>query len=332
MTLIADRQSNALRASDPLYPGNAHINAALTDFASNYSNGALLADRVSPIFLVDKKSDSFFKFAQKDATTALANRVGERGAIPEVTIEEATGSYTCLGYGLKAPVTRALQATADPVVMPKERSTRNVMLRNMLQREIRVADQITTSGNWNANNTAAATAVWSNQTTGVPLTDIHTALEAIPASGSDSLKIGICALEVFHDLMSHPQIRDLHGTMTGQISAQVLAGYLGLDELLVSDAQKNTANTGQAVSLSRIWLNTVFAIVKVPRTIEGTDQELFSCTFRRRLAGASDGILVREWHVEDAGTEGTDMIAVTHEDDEVIVQDDQGYLITSVRS
>lgn len=332
MTLIATDRGNAIRASDPLSPSNAHINAALTDFAASYSNGELIADRVSPIFLVDKKSDSFFKFTQKDATTALSNRVGERGAIPEATIEEGTGSYTCLGYGLKGPVSRALQASADPAVQPKQRTARNIMLRNMLQREIRVADQVMTSGNWAAANTAAATAVWSNKTSGVPLDDIHTALEAIPASGSDSLKIGVCALEVFHALISHPQIRDLHGTMTGQISRDVMAGYLGLDELLVSDAQKNTANTAQTVSLSRIWSATAFAIVKVPRTVEGLDQELFSVTFRRRLAGAPNGILVREWHEEDAGTEGTDMIAVTHEDDEVIVQSNQGFLLTSVLS
>ena len=99
----------------------------------------------------------------------------------------------------------------------------------------------------------------------------------------------------------------------------------------MSDAQKNTANTGQTVSLSRIWTATVFAMVRVPKTLMGLDQQLFSCTFRRKIAGGANGILVREWHVEDDGTEGTDYIAVTHEDDEVVVQNNQGFLLTSVR-
>lgn len=332
-TLVAERESNALRASNPIAPASAHVNAALSDFASSYGNGKLIADRVSPVILVDKKSDSFHKFVQKDSTTAVDNRVGERGAIPEVTIENATDSYTCLGYGLRGPVSRALQATADVAVDPKQRTAKNIMLRNMLQREIRVADQIMTSGNWASANTAAATAAWSNHTTGVPLTDIQTAREAVPAGGDeDSLLIGVCALEVFHDLISHPQIRDLHGTMTGQINASTLASYLGLDELLVSDAQKNTANTGQAVSLSRIWLATAFAMVRVPRTLMGLDQQLFSCTFRRKIAGSANGILVREWHVENEGTEGTDHLAVTHEDAEKIIQNNQGFLLTAVRS
>jgi hypothetical protein len=331
--LVAERESNALRASNPLSPASAHVNAALSDFASSYSNGKLFADRVSPVILVDKKSDSYHKFIQKDATTAVDNRVGDRGAIPEVTIENETDSYTCLGYGLRGPVSRALQATADPAVTPKQRTAKNIMLRNMLQREIRVASQICTSGNWASANTAAATAVWSNQTTGVPLTDIQTAREAVPAGGDDeSVLIGICALEVFHDLISHPQIRDLHGTVTGQISAQALANYLGLDELLVSDAQKNTANSGQTVSLSRIWTATVFAMVRVPKQLMGLDQQLFGCTFRRKIAGSSNGILVREWHVENEGTEGTDHLAVTHEDCEKVIQNNQGFLLTSVRS
>lgn len=330
--LIADRESNALRASNPLAPASAHVNAALSDFASSYSNGRLFADRVSPVILVDKKSDSFHKFIQKDSTTAVDNRVGERGAIPEVTIENETGSYTCLGYGLRGPVSRALQATADPAVNPKQRTAKNLMLRNMLQREIRVAAQIMTAANWASANTAAATAVWSNAVTGVPLTDIQTAREAIPAGGDDeSQLVGICALEVFHDLISHPQIRDLHGMSVGQIDAPTLASYLGLDELLVSDAQKNTANSGQAVSLSRIWTATMFAMVRVPKSLQGLDQQLFGCTFRRKIAGSSNGILVREWHVENEGTEGTDHLAVTHEDDEEIIQNNQGFLLTSCR-
>lgn len=318
------------RASTPLSPASAHVSAALSDFASSYDNGEYFADRVSPIILVDKKADSFHKSPRSNAINTADNRVGDRGSPNEAFLGGTTGSYQCLGYGLKGPVTRALQATQDPAVNAKQRTAAMIMNMNMLQREIRVATQITTSGNWAVGSTAAATAVWSDQTTGVPLTDIQTALEAVPSGGEDSLKIGICALEVFHDLISHPQIRDLHGNAVGQITPNVLADYLGLDELLVSDAQKNTANSGQTAVIARVWLATVFSIVRVPKVLMGLDQQLFSATFRRRLGGG-DGILVREWHVDDEGTEGTDMLAVTHEDDEVIVQDNSGYLITTVR-
>ena len=50
------------------------------------------------------------------------------------------------------------------------------------------------------------------------------------------------------------------GDGQGQIDNEALAKYLGLDMLLVSDAQKNTANTGQATLVTaRVWLATVFA-------------------------------------------------------------------------
>lgn len=320
------------RASDPLSPSNAHIAAALGDFASSYSNGKFLADRVSPIIPVDKDSDSFYQFARKDATTDTVEVVGEQGEIPLSTIETANATYVTLGYGLRAPVSRALQVTADAAIRPKERSTAALMQRLMLAREIRVASKITTSGNWDSGSRAAATALWSDQTSGVPLTDIQTALEAIPASGDDSLLIGICALEVYHDLSSHPQIRDMHGTLPGQIDEVVLAKYLKLDELLVSNVQKNTANTGQDPVYSRVWLDTVFAIVKVPRQLMGVDQEMFCATFRRNMEGGAGGMLVREWNEPALGTEGTDMIAITHRDDEFVIQDDSGYLITTVRS
>jgi len=319
------------RASDPLSPKTAQASVPLADFASVYTNGVFCADLVSPIRYTDDITGTYYKFAQKDSTTELDNIVGELGAINEVTIESTTGSYTCIGYGLRGPVSRQLQAVADEIVDPKRRVTQNIMHRNLLSREIRVANQITTSGNWASGATTAASAVWSDQTSGTPLTDIQTALESVPASNGLSRKIGVCALEVFHDLVSHPQIRDLHGTAPGQITHDVLAGYLGLDQLIVSDAQKNTANTGVAVSMSRVWLATVFAIVLVPAS-PGPDQECFSATIRRNLSGGSNGILVREWYEPGQGTEGTDHIAVTHEDDEVIVRNDAGHLLTSVRA
>lgn len=324
-------QKNALRASDPIAPTNAHINAALTDFASAYQPGDMIADFVSPVILTEKKSDDFHKRLRKDVSTAVANRVGVRGKLNESTYDITTGEYKCLGYGLSGPVPLELQATADAALSVKEWATKDVMVRNALCREIRVADQVMTSGNWAASATAAATAVWTSTSSGVPLDDIHGALESMPSKG-DSLKVGACALEVFNALKRHPQIRDLHGTGQGQISRETLAEYLGLDELHVSEAWKNTANTGQAASYSRVWLATAFAILLVPKVVVTTQQTMFCATFRRNIKGSKNGILTREWHVANEGTEGTDMVACTHEDDEVIVQDDSGFLITGVRA
>lgn len=331
---VQNYKPTASRASTPLAPGNAQASVPLSDFASAYSNGAFIADLVSPPTDTDDIVGTFYKFARKDATTVYSSIVGERGELNEISLDVTTGSYTLIGHGLRAPVSRQLQNVADDAVMPKQRLTRKVMHALMLEREIRVADQITTSGNWDASATTAASNVWSDQTSGTPLTDIQTALEAIPASNGESRKVGVCALEVFNDLRSHPQIRDLHGTTPGQIGAETLAGYLGLDQLLVSDAEKNTANTGQSVSISRVWLATVFAMVLVPNDAsDPLNTQCFSKTFRRRMTGQDGGgMLVREWHEEKRGTEGVDHVAVTHEDDEVIPRNDAGHLLTSVRS
>ena len=321
-----------LRASTPLAPGNAQASVPLSAFASAYSNGIFYADIVSPVNVTDDIKGTFYKFSHKDTTTELSSHVGELGTLNQIEMDLTTGTYACLGYGLRAPVSLQLQNVADDAVEPKRRMSENAMHRLLLSREIRVATQITTSGNWLAAATTAASNVWSDQTAGTPATDIRTALEAIPASNGLSRKVAICALEVFNDLKSHPEIRDMHGTVTGQITEEILAGYIGVDQLLVSDAQKATSNTGQTtLVVARIWLATVFAIVLVP--LDGQDPlntECFSKTFRRNLAGSSGGILVREWHAPDQGTEGVEHVGVTHEDDEVIVRDDAGHLITSV--
>lgn len=323
---------NALRASTPISPANAHTNAALANFAAAYSNRQFIADLICPVILTEKMSDSFYKRLRTDVATSLSNLVGARGKLSEATYGIETGSFTCRGYGLKNPVSVQLQGNADPAISPKEWAVQNVMQRNMLAREIRVSALVGTTGSWASANTGAAGAVWSDETSGAPLDDIHTAIEAIPSDGEDSLLVGVCSTEVFHALRRHPQIREMHGTGTGQLTREMLASYLELDMLHVSRVEKQTANTGATASYSRVWSATQFAIVKTPRQMVSTEQECFGVTFRHKSDGAPDGILVREWHEADEGTEGVDYVAVTHKDDEVVVQNDQGYLITSVLS
>lgn len=321
---------NALRASSPISPASAHTNAALSDFASAYTNSKFIADLISPVIVTEKLSDTFYKRERKDVSTALDNAVGARGKMSEASYDLSTGTYTCKGYGLKQAVSLQLQGNADDAISPKEWAVMNVMQRNLLAREIRVADQVMTAANWAAGSKATASNYWSDEASGTPLVDIHTAIEAIPSDGEDSQLVGVCSTEVFHALRRHPEIRDMHGTGTGQLSAEVLAGYLELDLLHVTRVQKNTANTGQTASYSRVWDATKFAIVQVPRNVRSTEQQVFSVTFRHQIAGGANGMLTREWHVADEGTEGVDYVACSHKDDEVIVQNDQGYLISGV--
>lgn len=318
-------------ASNPISPASAHTNGALANFASAYSNSKFIADLVCPVIPVDKESDTFYKRLRKDVETALDAKLGARGSMNEASYDLDDDTYQVNGYGLKEAVDYSLQTNADAPIDPKRWATQNVMQRLMLAREIRVADLIMSAGSWAASNTSAAGDPWTDATNGTPVDDILTAQEAIPSDGEESRLVGVCSLEVFHALRKHPQVRDLHGMETGQLKAAQLADYLELDELHVSRVFKNTANTGQTRSSSRVWSATAFAIVQVPTQLMSTQQQVFAVTFRKNQP-AGGAINVREWHEPAEGYNGTDFVAAEHKDDEKVIQDDQGYLITGVRS
>lgn len=322
--------------SIPISTATVHQDSALTDFASKYANSQFIADNVCPPLLVDKLSDVYYKRSRLNDATVIDDFVGPRSKIPEVSYAVTTGSYTCKGRGQDSPVPKQIAANADPALNPRQLAVMRAMQGIMLGHEKRIADLVMTSGNWAAGNTGAATAVWTDEVSGVPVTDIHTALEAIPFNGDDVSVVGVCSDLVYHALQRHPQIKDLRGggdTKGGLLPEAEVASALGLDAIYVSKIHRNTAGQGLTASYSRLWGTTTFALVVVPKVVVSTEQMCFGLTFRcaTGIEGAINGVGTREWHMANEGIGGTDHVAVELQDDEGVVQNDAGYLLTSVR-
>lgn len=306
-----------------------HVDSALTDFAVGYENNNFVADLVSPPIYTTKLSGKYFKTSRKDRATGLDDRFGPRGRANEVSIDPTTGTYTLIDRGLYQPVPNDVEVNADAPLDPRQLAVDNVMQRIKLNREIRVATAINTSGNYASANTAAAAAKWTNESTGTPLTDIQTAIQALRASGTRSKKIAVCSTPVYHALAKHPQMMGLRpggGQQGGMLGADELAKYLSLDGVLVSDVEKNTANEGQTFSSSYVWDSTMFAILLVPQVLQSTDVQIFCASFM--LKG---GMQVRTWYDETAGRGGSENVLVEYAvDDTNIAMNDRGYLITTV--
>lgn len=323
-------------AAQPISPASAHINGALSDFASAYVNSEYIADELSPELLVDKESDDFHVRLRVDEAEIVDDVIGPRSMIPEVTYSTDTATYVCRGRGQKAVVPEALALNADPALDVRQLAVMRALNGVKRGRELRVANLIMTQSNWAASNTAAAANVWTDKVNGTPVDDIMAAMEAIPFNGGEELDIyGVCSDLVMHALQRHPQIKDLRGggdATGGLVGGDELARHLGLTRILVSKIHRNTAKRGLTPSYSRIWGTTTFAIVVRPKVVTSTEAAMFSATFRANLPGSSKGIRVREWHDPAQGIGGCDNVAVELKDDEKVVQNDAGYLIRAVRS
>lgn len=309
-------------------PASAHVDSLLSNFATRYENGIYIADQISPVVGVEKLSGKYATRNRRDMNTQHYDRFGPQGRTNEVTYDIGTSSYQCEERGLHCVVPAEVESNADEPIDPAEWAVEQLMNAIGLLREIRIATQVFTSGNWASANTSSAGNAWSDKTNGTPLDDIHTMIAAMPPRSSMGRRIGVCALEVYHALSRHPQMLDLRaggGTQDGALSEDEIARFFKLDGLFVSDSTKDTANPGQTASYSRVWTATKFAILQVPEVVMTADAQVFSFTPRHR-----PGMVVRRWRDEGRGRGGSEIVQVEYADDEVVAQNDQGYLLEGV--
>jgi hypothetical protein len=306
-------------------PASAHVDKALSDFATGYQNNGFIADKLCPVINVDYRSDKFFTRNRRDVSHIVGDMISPKGEAQMASYDLSTDNYSVTDRALKDVVVDSLIKNADAPLDPRQLATQTLMQKLMLGREYRAATLLGTSGNYASGNTAAASVAWTNEVTSTPLADINTAIAAIPYSGDDAALVAFCARPVWNSLRKHPQLLALKGTDKGMISREEFAEFFEIDELLVSDVWKETANIGQTASYARIWSDTVFGVLRVPPVLQGNDISAFSATFR-----VAPGIQVRAWETPGTGIGGSETIQVEFSDDEKVIQNDMGYLITSV--
>ena len=299
-------------------PNELHTDAALSTFLAGYSNGNFIADDVMPIVNVDKKSNTYSKYLLRDLITTQQDRIAPTGRANQAGYEVDAGSYSCIARSLMGLVSNSEIANADDPQKPFEHRLKVIWNKLLLAREIRVADLLTTAANFafdaNASN-------W-NSDAGTPLSDVLTATQTmVPSMTGENKIIGVCGLEMGNALRKHPDLRG-PGSESRTEGLARIADTMGLDEIFVSSAIKNTAAEGQTVTTERVWGTDTFAILSVPRGDVSSEVGLFGATFR--WGGEPR---VTRWDEPALGEDGCEAVKVSFSDDEQVVQNDMGYLL-----
>lgn len=311
---------------------NVHTDSALSTFIAGYSNGDYIADVVCPVIKSDKLSDKFQTFSRVDASTPIDSQMGPtRATANEDDYTVSTTAFQCETYALKGYVSNDEIQNADDPHRPREKRARHLMNRILLGREIRAATLLQTTGNYASANTSAAGNVWSDATNGTPLADLHLMRAALAPGMYEETKVVLAiALEVWQALIRHPDMNG-GGNAAPVATMDMVKAAINVDEILISDAMKNSANRGAAATYVRVWDKTKAVMVRVPVGEPEGETGLFAGTFR--FNGASgEGVTVRRWDAPEYGANGGEAIQVVLEDDEVVVQNDMGYCLTGVLS
>jgi len=340
-----DLRNNTRTMTDPatgrlvtmdLGVADVHIDAALANYAAGYqqADGGLIADEVVPLLPVEKNSNKFYTWDKNDVYQEVTSlEVAPGGAIAEISPRLSNSNYNCVSYGVQSYVASETQANADSALNPERQAVVRCMTAIKLARERRAANLLMTSGNWTGGTVTAiaAGAKWNGGASSDPVRDLFTAIEA------SLVPVNAVAMSerTYHDFMQNAQVQKYITYKTGTApipGSDTLSAILQLPRFIVGTRKALSS----ASAVGYVWGDNV-ALLHVDAGIPSGGATISTArTFRWSGAngGANDGtmqggFLVRSYFDPKRGARGGKVVAVVHNDTEVMTSTVAGALLTA---
>jgi hypothetical protein len=301
-------------------------NYVLDTLSVAYQNDAYIGERLMPtINLNGRLAASYYSYTKRDMLAYPDDSMAERA-----NANELSRTKTLVNVSLTP---RALREHVDELTLNNPEQPLNelteagaIALEGLaFLKEKRIAAIAGAAGSYGAN-TAAIGAASRWDVGGDPVADIIAMTPNIWSGRGPTKLVGFTSLAVWNVLRQHPRILDLfkfNGNSPGLAAPSMLAGWFGLDELLIGSAWQDTANEGQTAAYGRIWPD-VFGVVRVAQN-PGARSAAFGATFQDRAAAELDVT-----YSSERGTDGGWYARGKVSDSSVIIAADTGYLLTTV--
>jgi hypothetical protein len=310
---------------------DVHQNAATPGYAAGYRNEAPMADMFAPPLLRTKPSDKYYTFAKEDAFQRATPIVGATSAqVAEVSPRLANATFTTIEYALGGFVGTQLEAAADAPLRIRQATMTRVLNALMIEREIRVATLATTAANWDSTvvSTVLAAAKWNGGASSDPIADLHARAEA---SWGDPTGI-VISEKVFHSMQRNANVQKYFAYKNAAAPLPAsgdMSSLLNIPAIYV--AKMKYINSSGV--LDYIWGNDVVLFRMPPQMPPTSQDDVASATTFRWDAGtvadgtASNGMVVREYFVQDRGSMGGNKVVLIHHDHEVMTSKFVGGLV-----
>lgn len=262
---LADGQTVAVLKAQPT-ESDVHVNSLLTNISVACIQDAsrFVAARVFPSIPVNKQSDvyasydrSFFTRSEMQVRAPGTETSGIGYSI------DMTNTYYAPVYGIHHDIDDQVRSNADTVIQPDRDATLLLTHQALLKEEIAWVSTYFTTGVWTNDKTGVASAPGANQflqwnnASSTPIEDIREYKRTIAElTGFEPNKL-VLGRAVYDALVDHPDIVDRikGGSSTGNpaiVNLRLLAQLFEVEEVLVANAIKNTADEGQTASYSFI--------------------------------------------------------------------------------
>lgn len=261
--------------------GAVHVDTLLSNFSVLFKNDEYIGTELLPEVQVEKQSNRYAVWDLRDQLAYPDDAVAKNGDVKQISSNvDLSNSYIADAYALEELVDIDTIDNADAPLAPLTYATMKVNDGLAWNQEKRCIGVLASTSNYGSNYLSIPVgSEWNSAGGGNPVLNIQTAEASTLSGPSPTRKLGFCSYNVYLCLARHPQIRDLHKyTQAGLMPPQYIAQLFNLDALLVGKAWKDSANSGQSLSLTRMWPD-VFGVVNVMAQ-PMKDSYGFGATFR----------------------------------------------------
>lgn len=304
----------------------------LLQFDAEMNRNGFIANRVAPVVNVADQKGTIGLIPLKEFLKEPETGRNSRGNYNRTDYNFQDFTFETLENGIELPIDRRRAAIYREWFDFEAMSSRVALDVVLRAYEYRVASLLYDATTF-ASYTAAITNEWNDWTNAVPLTDVIKAKQSMwEATGlyPNSLIIN---KRQFNNLRMSAQVIDkLESGGAGQtikpgaITRQILADCFDLDQIIVADSARDSANEGQDASIAPMWSDEYSMLARLALT-DNPEEPCLTRTLHWSEDGSQIGGTI-EMYYEDASR--GDVVRVRHETEEKLMYTALGYLFSNV--
>jgi hypothetical protein len=304
----------------------------LFQFDMEMNRNGFIANRIAPVANVAAQKGTMGLIALKQFLKEPETGRDSRGNYNRTGYQFEDFTYETEENGIELPIDRRRAAIYREWFDFEAMSTRVALDVVLRAYEYRVANLLYNATTF-ASSKTDITHEWNDWTNAVPLTDVIKAKRSIWEATGLYPNALIVNRRQRDNLRMNAQIIDkIESTGAGEsvkpgaISNQMLADCFDIDQIIVSDSARDSANEGQSVSIAPMWSDEYAMLARVART-ENPEEPCLARTVHWSEDGSQIGGTI-EMYYEDSSR--GDVVRVRHETEEKIFYTALGHLFTNV--
>jgi len=299
------------------------------EYSLEASQRGFVGSKIFPTFETQKKEGEYPVITVESFLKAQPTARAPRGAYNRSDYTFTNATYSCSENGFEELLDDSERTLYGDAQIEAETIATlravDVILRKQEARQIAMAIATGSIAN------AAAAVAWSTAASATPRIDVLAAKEAMRSNFGIKPNLMVISDASKNDLLLTAEITDAlkytNPIELGGEEAQlaILASYFGVDEVVVADAQVDSAKKGQSKSLADMWTNTIAGLYRV-----SSSRDLKEPSFGRSMLWTGDSpqnIVTEEYRAE---SNRSDVYRARQNTDDVYTFVGAGRLITGV--